>query len=214
MGIAAATEVSPQAAARNAVCDMAFGVLGNPLPPAYRCALRDAITEELGWFAGEAAAAIHPLRATPVVGGALLLSARSRLILRIPANRGAQTAELSGRVLQVGSARVRVGLATSRPLLAHGTVYAHLVTGDVDDEAGFTASIRRELEALGIRAEVICGRRQALDAGDALLRGFGVMVHGLSSEASVRLQERGIGRDMQLGCGIFVPHRSAAAVGS
>jgi len=214
MGSAATTEVTPRASARDAVLDLAFEVCGSSLPLDHRHALRDAILSQLAWLESEPGVAIHPLRSARSEDGTLLLSARSRLVLRVPADRRAASAELSGRVLQMGDARVTLGTATPRPLLAHGTVYAHLVSGDIEDEVGFTAAMRDELDTHGIRGEVICGRRQCIGAGDTLLRGFSVMVHGLAPEASLRLQARGTGCDMKLGCGIFVPHRSAAAVGS
>jgi CRISPR-associated protein Cas6 len=214
MGSAATTEVTSHASARDAVLDLAFEVRGSSLPLDHRHALRDAIMSTLAWLESEPAVAIHPLKSARGDDGRLLLSARSRLVLRVPADRRESAAELDGRVLQMGASRVTVGTATPRPLLAHGTVYAHLVSGNIDDEVGFTAAMQDELETLGIRGEVICGRRQSIGAGDTLLRGFSVMVHGLAPEASLRLQARGTGCDMKLGCGIFVPHRSAAAVGS
>ena len=214
MGSAAATEVSSHALARDAVLDLAFEIRGSSLPVDHRHALRDAIMSTLACLEFEPAVAIHPLKSARGDDGALLLSARSRLVLRVPATLHAAVAELSGRVLEIDDVQIGVGASTQRPLLAHGTVYAHLVTGDIDDELGFTAAMRNELEMLGIRGEVICGRRQTIGAGDTLLRGFSVMVHGLAPEASLRLQARGTGCDLKLGCGIFVPHRSAAAVGS
>ena len=212
MGSAAATEVNTDPSAHGAVLDLAFEVRGPPLPVDHRHALRDAISRALPWFADETAVAIHPLKSARGDDGALLLSARSRLVLRLPTERHAAASELGGRVLEMDDARVTVGTSTPRRLLGHGTVYAHLVSGDIDDEIGFTAALRCELETLGIRGEVICGRRQTIGAGSRLLRGFSVMVHGLAPEASLRLQARGTGCDMKLGCGIFVPHRSAAAV--
>jgi hypothetical protein len=38
------------------------------------------------------------------------------------------------------------------------------------------------------------------------------MLHALSPEQSLRLQQHGLGPQRLLGCGIFVPHKSAAAV--
>jgi len=54
--------------------------------------------------------------------------------------------------------------------------------------------------------------RQRLEPGG--LRGYSLMLDGLSAADSLRLQETGIGRHRRLGCGVFVPHKSAAAVGS
>ena len=195
------------------VMDLVFEILGGTLPADYRHALRDAILRELPWLDDEPAAAIHPLKSSRSDDGTLLLSARTRLVLRVPAARLADASKLSGKALEMRASRITCGQSTKRALLAHGTVYAHLVSGDIDDEPGFTAAMRCELESLGIRGEVICGRRQTIGEGDCRLRGFSVMAHGLAPEASLLLQAHGTGKDMKLGCGIFVPHRSAAAVG-
>jgi hypothetical protein len=40
------------------------------------------------------------------------------------------------------------------------------------------------------------------------------MLDGLSRSAALRVLEAGLGRHRRLGCGLFVPHRSAAAVGT
>jgi CRISPR/Cas system CSM-associated protein Csm4 (group 5 of RAMP superfamily) len=39
------------------------------------------------------------------------------------------------------------------------------------------------------------------------------MLDGLEPEDALRLQASGIGPDRSLGCGLLVPHKSAAAVG-
>ena len=214
MGSAAASEMIPGSpATEGEVVDLLFEVCGATLPADYRHALRDAILHELPWLEDEPAAAIHPLKSARGDDGTLLLAARTRLVLRVPASRHADASELSGRALEMRTSRITCGQSTKRALLAHGTVYAHLVSGDIDDEPGFMAGMRAELETLGIRGEIICGRRQTIGEGDRRLRGFSVMAHGLAPEASLLLQSRGTGSDMKLGCGIFVPHRSAAPVG-
>jgi hypothetical protein len=38
------------------------------------------------------------------------------------------------------------------------------------------------------------------------------MLHELSPEHSLRMQAAGLGAQRKLGCGIFVPHKSAGAV--
>ena len=43
-------------------------------------------------------------------------------------------------------------------------------------------------------------------------RGFSVLLHGMTPELSLRLQERGLGELRLQGCGIVVPYKSVAAV--
>lgn len=210
MGDTATTEIEAPTLASGVFVDLAFAVRGPALPVDHRHALRDAVMSALTWFGHEPDVAIHPLKSARGDDGALLLSSRARLVLRVPAARRDDTVKLCGRVLEVGDARITLGASTARALLGHGTVYAHLVSGDSDDEIGFMRFVRDQLATYAIRGDVICGRRQTIGAGTRVLRGFSVMVHGLSPDASLQLQTHGIGDDMKLGCGIFVPHRSAA----
>jgi hypothetical protein len=40
------------------------------------------------------------------------------------------------------------------------------------------------------------------------------MLDGLSREGALRMLDCGLGGHRRLGCGVFVPHKSAAAVGA
>lgn len=192
--------------------DLAFAITGGRLPVEHREALADAIDAALPWLALTPDVGVHPLRLARG-GTEPLLSARTRLTLRLPRTRAEQAAALAGRELAVGAGRLRLGDAHSRELLPWGTLYAHCVAAiDGDDELGFQRAVQAELGALGVTGRVICGlaRRRA----DGAIDGYGVMVDGLSADASLALQQHGIGAGRRFGCGLFVPHKSAAAVGA
>ena len=192
--------------------DLAFAITSGRLPGEHRHALADAIDAALPWLALTPQAGMHPLKLAG--GGAQpLLSARTRLTLRLPRSRAQQAAALAGRELAVGTGHLRLGDAHGRELLPWGTLYAHCVAAiNGGDELGFQRAVQAELAALGVAGRVICGlaRRGADDAID----GYGVMVDGLSADASLALQQHGIGAGRRFGYGLFVPHRSAAAVGA
>jgi CRISPR-associated protein Cas6 len=80
------------------------------------------------------------------------------------------------------------------------------------DELAFLQVVQAELAALGIAGRPICGRLQAMEADR--LHGYSLMLDGLSAEGALRLLEAGLGPHRRLGCGLFVPHKSAAAVGA
>jgi CRISPR-associated protein Cas6 len=119
---------------------------------------------------------------------------------------------LAGTSMQLGAHRLRAGRAGTRELLPHGTLYAALVVADGPDESAFLRGVQRELDALGVRVQPICGRWQSAEAGRLL--GCSLMLTGLDAAQSLVLLQQGIGPHRQLGCGLFVPHRSAAAVGT
>jgi CRISPR-associated protein Cas6 len=70
-----------------------------------------------------------------------------------------------------------------------------------------------ELQTLAVRTQTVCGKRHSRQLQGQTLTTFSLMLHALSPTDSLRLQEQGLGPHRLLGCGIFVPHKSAAAVG-
>jgi hypothetical protein len=76
----------------------------------------------------------------------------------------------------------------------------------------FLRAARAELDALGVPCRAICGRHQVTEA--QALQGYSLMLDGLSAAGALCVLQAGLGRHRRLGCGIFVPHKSAAAVGT
>lgn len=192
--------------------DIAFGLLGGSLARDHRYALAEAVEDALPWLMDLAGAGVHRLNLSAGGGSVALLSGRTRLTLRVPRARAAEVAKLEGSTLTVGASTLLVGAPQPRGLLPYGTLYAHLVASDHNDEAVFMQAMAAELSDLGVRCRAICGRYQVLESG--ALQGFSLMLDGLSPEASMRVLEAGLGQHRRLGCGLFVPHKSAAAVGT
>ena len=134
-------------------------------------------------------------------------------MLRLPRARAQQSFALSGARFDLGN-EVEVGSAHLRPLFAHGTLYSQFVTTGTPDEAGFQRDVSTELERAGIGCKIICGRMRRAQTQGAEIVGFSLMLHDLSPEHSLRMQAAGLGEGRKLGCGLFVPHKSAAAVGA
>lgn len=193
--------------------DVGFALEGAALPREHRRALAAALASELAWLADLHHPWLHRINVSAGGGELALLSSRSRLKLRVPRERAAETADaLDGAELAIGGQALRLAAPKVHELLPHATLYSHLVAASDADEAGFLASIGDELGALGVSCRCICGRQQVLEAGT--LYGFGLMLDGLSRAASLRVLETGLGAERRLGCGLFVPHKSAAAVGA
>lgn len=192
--------------------DLAFALAGEALPRDHRRELAQAIALAWpGWSAIDEAG-VHRLNVAAGGGPQALLSQRTRLTLRVPRERVAEARTLEGAELQVGGARLRLGAAQARELRPHGTLYAHLVAAEPDaEEADFLERVAAELSTLGVAGRPICGRLQVVEAGT--LRGYGLMLDGLDAAGALRILEAGIGRHRDWGCGVFVPHKSAVAVG-
>lgn len=200
--------------------DVSFALCGTAVPRAYRGALAASLGTLLPWLAGTPGAAVHRLNVSAGGGSAALLSRRTRLTLRLPSARLADAAALCGARLALGGHEVTVGpAAEARPLRPFHTLYAHMVAdpGPVAlDELAFQRHIEAELAARGWPCRAIIGRRSSLeaDAECGRLHGAPVMLDGLAADVAQAVMCRGLGRHALLGCGIFVPHKSAAAVGS
>ena len=91
-------------------------------------------------------------------------------------------------------------------------MYAYRVAAPGPDEAAFMAMVERELAALGIAAARVCGKYQHLGQDGRRIDAFSLLLHEMTPEHALRLQQCGLGQHRLLGCGIFVPHKSAAAV--
>ncbi len=201
--------------ARSTMIDVAFALAGDVLPREHRRALADALAPRLPWLADTPGAGVHRINVSAGAGRQALLSRRSRLTLRVPRERGAALAVLSGAEFEIGGQRLRLdGPPLPRELLPHSTLYAHVVAAGSDDELDFLAAVDTELARIGVAGRRVCGRLQHLDDGAAVLPGYSLMLDGLSTEHALRLLESGLGPHRLWGCGLFVPHKSAAAVGS
>lgn len=200
------------------VVDVAFALEGTHLPRDHALPLAQALSEHLAWLAHEPLAGIHPVKVVPGYGVRGLLSQRARLLLRVPAGRLDDVAALVGRSIRVGVCELLLGEAKPRSLLPHSTLYAPVVAAESStesaDEGAFMDTLAGTLRSLQISAHSVCGRRQQIGAPGRAITGFSLMLHGLSPADSLQLQRLGVGPYRLLGCGIFVPHRSAAAVGS
>lgn len=194
------------------VVDLAFALTGADVPEDYADPLWRALRAALPWFEQDEAAGVHPLARIGAGQGRHFLSKHSRLTLRIAAARVDAARALCGTRLDVGG-EIEVGEAKLRPLVPAKVLYSPLVAAGPADEAAFIAECRRQLGALGIDAQFVVGRSQAMQAEGCRVLGFSLMLHGLRAEDSLRVQRAGIGGERKRGCGIFVQHKSIAPVG-
>jgi CRISPR-associated protein Cas6 len=197
------------------VVDVAFALRGGTIPADHGWPLFRLLAERLAWLETDAIAGVHPIRGARSGSGAaeLYVGGRGRLMLRLPRERTHESFALTGTRLGLGEG-IEVGPAQLRTLFAHGTLYSHFVAAGTADEAAFHHAVNADLQQAGIRCKVVLGRMRRAAGAGAEIVGFSVMLHELSPEQSLAMQQTGLGAGRKLGCGIFVPHRSAAAVGS
>lgn len=193
--------------------DIAYALRGGSIPADHGWRLYQLLAERLDWLAAEPRAGVHPIRGARAVAGEIHLGARARLMLRLPRSRTQQSLELSGTRFDLGDG-IEVGNARLRPLFPHGTLYSQFVDAGTSDEAGFQREIDLQLQRAAVQCKVVVGRARRAHTPDADIAGFSLMLHELSPEQSIGMQASGLGTGRKLGCGLFVPHKSAAAVGT
>ena len=194
------------------IVDAVFPIDGQSLPRDHAQALHQALCSHWPWLGTDPLVGIHPIKVVQGGDDEALLSQRARLTLRVQARRMDQLMALASTDLSVGGHPLRLGQPHLRALQPHATLYAYKVAADNGDEMTFMAAVNRELAELEIGGERVCGKRQRMLVAGCVLDTFSLMLHALPGAQSIRLQQRGLGPHRLLGCGIFVPHKSAAAI--
>ena len=207
------------------IIDLCFRIECRELPVDHAWALYQGLRRLLPWIDGDARVAIHSvhgatsgngwIRPPEVPGSLLQLPRRTRLYLRIPAEREPDALALCGCELRLDDYRMKLGDCHPKALVPSDTVFSRSLTGDyVDDEEAFTRWVADTLLERGIRLrKMLCGLRHVIHRPGDDIAARSVMLSDLEPMESIRLQESGIGSGRKLGCGIFLPHKSIAAVG-
>lgn len=192
--------------------DIVFSISGIRIPRDHGFMLWRELRICLPWLDAEAHAAIHAVRGAPANDDTLLLTKRASLVLRLPESRVADAQNLTGQQLNLDGCMLQIGSARNRPLLACPTLYSHLVSTGSEDETDFLDDVAAQLERINVACKFMCGKRRALQAEQAVIFGYSLMLYDLTPELSILLQQIGLGGHRKLGCGIFIPHKSIAAV--
>ena len=207
-----------ETAVPDTVVDAVFSISCRNLPVDHAYALSQAIQRALPWFADEAGAGLHVIHVAESGNGwqrpadptALLhLSRRTKLALRIPKERIADAGDLIDQTLDVDGHALRVEKIALRPLSRITTLFSrYVVITTGNDEAGFLQAAAAELGTLGIRPrKMLCGLTTPIVTPPRTLHARSLMIAGLSPGESVLLQQRGLGSERKLGCGLFLPHK-------
>jgi CRISPR-associated protein Cas6 len=192
--------------------DIVFSIRGHSVPRDHSFVLWRELRLCLPWLEAEAHAGIHAIRGAPANDDMLLLTQRAALVLRLPEARVPDAQSLSGRQLGLDGHLLHIGDARQRPLQAFPTLYSNLVCTGSDDELDFLDDVADQLKRINIACKFMCGKQRALRAEQTMIGGSSLMLHGLAADQSVLLQQTGVGGHRKLGCGLFVPHKSIAAV--
>jgi len=200
------------------IVDVVFSIQCRTLPVDHSYALSQAVAEALPWFADDEHAGLHTIHVAESGNGwmrpedpnALLhLSRRTRLMLRLPRQRIEDAGKLTGQTLDIGGHAMQVEKAVVKPLSAITTLFSRYIVASEDlDEAAFMREAQDLLAGMGIRPKkMLCGIERVIATPDRKIHTRSLMLADLAVEESVRLQQRGLGPERTLGCGLFLPHK-------
>jgi len=151
------------------------------------------------------------------LGQKLLLSRRTKMVIRIPSEHQQQIEEaLLGITLDIDGDALTIGKAKVKKLSTQTTIFARQVAleeGENDDESAFLVRLMTGFQAKNIHVKkALCGLTDTIqtDSGPVLTRS--IMLAELQINESVLLQEQGYGGHRELGCGIFIPHKGIESV--
>ena len=188
--------------------DLSFHISGaQPLWSDHGYSLYGAISRVLPQVHQPNEIGILPISGQSVGGRKMQLTKSSRLTLRVASTDIASWLGLAGKTLEIGGAKVQVGVPEIRGLIPATALRSRLVTTkNCQDQARFEAELNRQMKALGISDEVIVTivKRRTVRIRDKEVVGYEIIFEGLNEEESIAIQTTGLGGRRHMGCGIFV----------
>ncbi|NKB63831.1 MAG: type I-MYXAN CRISPR-associated protein Cas6/Cmx6 [Gammaproteobacteria bacterium] len=206
--------------------DLSFRMSCQELPVDHAWSLLQAVKAELPWISDEPNLGIHSIHGAASGNGwtrpdqsnqvLLQISRRTRLYLRVPKHRIEDARRLIGKQLQPGEYSIRIGDAQQKKLVPTKTVFSRSVCGmDVENEGDFTDEIVSTLQQNNVNVtKMLCGLSHTIETPSGPITARSVLLADIELEESIILQQQGLGPNRLLGCGIFLPHKSLAAVGA
>lgn len=207
------------------IVDLVFGLSCRCLPVDHAYELAQSIQQVLPWFATEPGAGLHTIHVAGSANGwkrpeqptdLLYPSRRTKLSLRVPKCRIDDAKLLQGVNLHVGAGHVaEVKQASPRPLSTLPTLFSrYLVTDGFQQEVDVLNAMAKQLKVMGIKPKkMLCGIETYIATPEGAVKTSSLMLAGLSPEEAVILQQKGLGPNRWLGCGIFIPHKDINEIG-
>jgi CRISPR-associated protein Cas6 len=202
--------------------DAAFPLRGQAIPIQHGYALFAALSRRMPELRARRHWSVHPVQGQPQNRGALALTERSRVKLRLPAEEISQILGLAGAELDIEGRPVTLGFPKILPLIpapylrSRLVVIKHASLGADPDPEQFILAVRRQLARvpdLGQdpeRVEVEIGPRRVLRVKSVAIAGHAVILRGFEAQGSIAVQIHGIGGRRHMGAGVFVPPRRSA----
>lgn len=195
------------------IINLSFPVVGTELPADHNYRLYAAISKQFPQLHQLEGLAVNTIMGIPNKQGKISLTRRSRLLLRLPVEAIAHVYPLAGQILDIGGYPIQLGNPELQTLKPVDSLQARIVNikGYTEPEP-FLGAAHRQLEALGIRANIGIPandrgepKRLTLKIKHHTIVGFSVVVSDICPDNSIKLQVHGLGGKRRIGCGVFNP---------
>ncbi|MEM6371129.1 MAG: type I-MYXAN CRISPR-associated protein Cas6/Cmx6 [Myxococcota bacterium] len=191
--------------------DATFSVTGDLLPIDHGYALFSAVSRLVPQIHEHPAWGLQTIPGRQAEKGLLSLGKSSALRVRLPTEHVGFLFPLIGAQLNVANHELRVGTLTLHPLVPAASLWSKFVTakGHLEPET-FSNQIQTqlaEIEDLGQEPssiELLVAHRRIMRIKGKKIVGFVVEAHGLEAQASLRLQQVGLGGRRHMGAGLFI----------
>jgi CRISPR-associated endonuclease/helicase Cas3 len=193
--------------------DLLFRLSGTEIPIDHGYALFGAVCRVVGNIHGAPWIAIAPIRGHLLTQTVEFMYGSSELRIRIEPGMIPQVLPLRNKELELDGYKFFVKDSQVEALRPATDLFSPMVTikGFVDPES-FREAVIRQLTALEVKARVEVGCRRTMTVSGNRVVGFGVALHDLSEDDSLKVQYHGVGGKQRMGCGVFLRFDSYTAL--
>ena len=204
------------------IIDIVYSIQCKTLPLNHSWALSQEIIKHLPWLSEYDYAGIHQihvaesnngwLRPEDDEDGALLYpSKRTKMTLRIPIEEYSSAQKLTGKTLNIDGHSLTVGTPKKKEFTNAGVIFArYVLCKEQEEENAFLSRMAAEInEKTDFKVKkMLCGKSHKIMTPDGKLDTKHLMIADLDNDTSIKIQQYGLGKARELGCGLFLPHKS------
>ncbi len=201
--------------------EVSFKIQSKILPMDHGFLLAQALIKQLPWLK-DSNTGVHNISVADgngwkqnKDGGFYYPSKRSKLILRIAHERLEDVKNLAGKTLDLGDYQIKViKFIGEKPLSDMPVLFAKQVAcenGTSEEE--FLQLCFNQLSDLGIEVKkMMAGLESNIQTDVGTVHTRSLMVADLKKNESILLQEKGLGDNHLLGCGLFIPQKGIESI--
>ena len=203
------------------IIDISFNIICKQLPLDHAWELREQLHQVLPWLKENKLAGIHQLFVADSNNGwmrpedgeneVLYPSRRTRLYLRIPNEYIEETEKkLAGKTLTIAKQPLKLGKPKQKALVNSSIIFSrHLISDKNEAEDDFLRRYAAEYKHITgeVITKMMSGKTHIIKTPKGELHTRHLMIADLNTDASIKIQQFGLGEERQLGCGIFLPHK-------